>query len=110
MMSTRLRDKEKLFIDKDFMFLLYQQTFTRFDTNDDIFNHIVNVNMCVVKINNTSNKLVIITRNCCLNIVQKYEKKNCYTVTAEKTHLAVDSFKNKQQNFNKRFKRVFDKL
>lgn len=62
--------------------------------------------MCVVQINNILDKSITITRNCRLDIVQKYEEKNYYAVTSKKVYLVVDSSKNEQLSFNKRLKKI----
>ena len=53
---TRFREITKLLRDKDLFFLLYNQIFNRFENeNEKKFNYIVNVNICIVQVNNIIN-------------------------------------------------------
>ena len=90
MISVRLRDHSKLFHDRDLMFTSYSQTFDRFDSKDEICSHIIDVNMCVVQVNNAIDRAILISRNSRLSIIQNYEKKECYVASADHDFLAVD--------------------
>ena len=50
LISIRLRDNISLFIDRDFIFLFYEQIFmsARFDKKNEIVFHIIDINICVV--------------------------------------------------------------
>ena len=87
--SYKLRDKIILSIDRDFMFI--SQRIKRLKLNDDIFSHIVNVNINVVIIQNISNKKVFISKNSRIDIIQNYEKKNCYLTSSKDNCLTINS-------------------
>lgn len=111
MIFTRLRSKSKtkLSSDKDFMFTSYHQTSMRFDIDGDILNHMIDVNMCAMQVNNIFDDFVIITRNCRLSIVHEYEKKDCYAVTLEDAHFVVDRSLLIINDFNRQLKRASNK-
>ena len=85
----RFRDKSKFFKNRDLMFMSMKLS-DRFDFDDDVLNYIIDVNMCVVQVNNTFDKSIIIFKNFRLDIVQEYEKKSCYSVFNDYGHLTVE--------------------
>ena len=89
MIATRFRDQASLFVDRDLIFL--SQISTHFEKEEDILFHIVDANMCAIQINNATNKSIIIVRNCRFDIVQKYEKKECYVAFAKHDYLVANS-------------------
>ena len=89
MISIRLRDKSELFKNCDLMFILMKLS-NCLDFNDDVLNYIIDVNMCVVQINNIFDKSIIIFKNSRLDIVQEYEKKDCYAIFNDYDHLIVE--------------------
>ena len=62
-----------MLIDRDFMFIL--QRINRLKFNDDVFSHIMNVNIDIVIMQNVNNKKIFLFKNCCINVIQNYEKK-----------------------------------
>ena len=90
MIFIRFRDKSEFFKNRDLMFMPAELS-DRLDLDDDVLNHIIDVNMCVVQVNNISDKSIIIIKNSRLNIVQKYEEKDCYAVVNDYGHLIVES-------------------
>ena len=81
----------ELFVDRNFMFIFYQQIFIRFDFNKNIFSYIINVNMCAIQMNNAIDKVIIIEKNSRLKTIQKYKKKDCYAAFTKYSHLIVES-------------------
>ena len=77
---------EKLSHNRDFMFNFYNVD--RLDVEKKIF-YIVNVNFCFVQIRNIIDKSIFIIKNERLNILMKYEKKNCYLTNLKIRHLAA---------------------
>ena len=90
MISIRFRDKSEFFKDRDLMFMSTKLS-DCLDFDDDVLNHIIDVNMCVVQANNTFDKSIIIIKNSRLNIVQEYEEKDCYAIFNDYDHLTAES-------------------
>ena len=84
---------EKFSHNRDFIFNFYDVD--RFDVEKEMFFHIVNVNFCFVQIRNITNKSIFIIKSERLNILMKYEKKNCYLINSKIRHLIVKSWKKK---------------
>ena len=100
MIFVRLRNHD-LSKERDYMFLFYQQFSNRFKIKENVFSHIIDVNMCAVQVNNIFETLIIINKNFRLNIVHDYEKKDCYTLTINYDYLIVDSIQsNARFNFD----------
>ena len=87
----KFREITKLFVDWDFMFIFYQQTFTRFDFDENVFSYIIDVNMCAIQMNNAIDKVIIIKKNNRLKTIQKYKKKNYYATFMKYFHLVAES-------------------
>ena len=87
--SFKLRDKVKLFVDRDFMFI--SQRIDRLKTSDGVLSHIVNVNIEIVMIQNANHEKIFILKNNRIDVIQNYEKKKCYFVAIENVHFAVNS-------------------
>ena len=68
----KLREKNNLFIDNDFMFTFSR--IKRLNSNENVFFHIINVYTKMIQINNINFKNVYILKNTRLKFVQKYEK------------------------------------
>lgn len=90
MMSIHLRDKCKieLFKDRNFMFIL-MKLFNRLELNEDVFDYIIDANMCAIQINNITNKYIIIAKNSRLSTIQEYKEEKCYIVSPYYDHLVV---------------------
>ena len=86
--SFKLRDKFKLSNDKDFMFI--SQRIDRLNFENDVLSHIVDVNTTIMQIRNINFDDVFLSKNCRINIIQKYEKNDCYLVNIEHVHLTID--------------------
>ena len=90
MIFVRFRDdNNELFKNRDYMFFSYQQISSRFNVERNILSHIINVNMCVVQINNILDISIIIDKNFRLNIVYDYEKEEYYAMIVENNHLTA---------------------
>ena len=84
------RNKSKLFKNRDLMFMSMKLS-DCFNFDDNVLSHIIDVNMCVVQINNIFDKSIIIFKNFRLNIVQEYEEEDCYAVFNDYDHLIAES-------------------
>ena len=74
--SFKLRDKNSLFIERDFMFTSLR--IERLNHDKDVLSHIIDVHIEIVQMHNINSKNVYIFKNTRLEFVQKYEKKSCY--------------------------------
>ena len=83
----KLRNKA-LFENKNFMFISSKTN--RFDFDNEVLSHIINVYFCVVQINNITNRVMIIVKNIHLNIIQKFEKEKCYAMSSDYNHLTIE--------------------
>ena len=86
--SFKLRDKNSLFIDRNFMFI--SQRIDRLKFVDDVFSHIVDVRIFVIQIMNVNTKKIFIFKNNKLNIISNYEKKKCFFVNQKNANLIVN--------------------
>ena len=84
----KLRDKFKLLVDRNFMFIF--QRIDRLEASGGVLFHIVDVNIEVVMIQNASHEKVFIFKSSRIDIIQNYEKERCYFVVAEDAHLVVN--------------------
>ena len=91
MILIYFRNNNEFLKNRDYMFLSYQQTFNRFEIEENILSHIIDVHMYVVQINNILDTSVIIDKNFRLNIVYDYEKEKCYAMFTENNHLIAKS-------------------
>ena len=92
MVPVRLRgDNNELPKGRDYMFLPYQQTSSRFGVEGGVLSHITDANMCAVQVNNTLDTSVTIGKNSRLGTVHDYEEEGCYAMAAENSHLAAGS-------------------
>ena len=71
--SFKLRDKNSLSIDRNFMFIF--QRIDRLKFVDDVLLYIVDVRIFVIQIMNVNTKKIFIFKNNKLNIISNYEKK-----------------------------------
>ena len=69
----KLREKNNLFIERDFMFTFSR--IERLDSNENVFFHIIDAHTKMIQINNINFENVYIFKNTRLKFVQKYEKK-----------------------------------
>ena len=56
------------------------------DSEDDVFSHIVNVNVSMMQVRNVTDNSSTISRHAKLNRILDYEKKDCYMTTSENDH------------------------
>ena len=70
----KLRDKNNLFNERDFMFT--STRIERLNQNENVFFHINDAHTEIVQIHNINFENVYIFKNTRLKFVQKYEKKN----------------------------------
>lgn len=70
------------------MFIL-MKLFNRLELNEDVFDYIIDANMCAIQINNITNKYIIIAKNSRLSTIQEYEEEKCYIVSLYYDHLVV---------------------
>ena len=99
--SMQIRDNLTLSIDRNYMF--YSKISFNFDSKNDVFIHIVDVNMSMIQIRNVSHQAIIIFHHAKLKRVMNYEKKSCYLTLLNNVHLIV---KSKKQIFKKNFKLI----
>ena len=91
LVPIRLRGTTELPAGRDFMFIPYQQTSTRFGPGGGVLSHMTDANMCAVQVNNATDKAVTIGKNSRLGTVQEYEEEGCYAASTEYSHLAAGS-------------------
>lgn len=91
MLSVRLRGNTQLPSDRDFMFVSYQQISNRFDFGDGILFHVIDANLSIMQVNNTLDQSINIDKNSRLDILQKYEKEDCYMAAPKYSYLAAGS-------------------
>ena len=97
-MSIQIRDNASLSINKNYIF--YFESNFQFESKNDFFAHIVNVNMFIIQICNVINTIITINKHAKLKDVLNYEKKKNYYVTSSKNvHLII--------KFKKSFKKIF---
>ena len=70
----------------------------KLDNEDDVLFHIIDAHIEVVQVQNTNFENVYISKNSRLEIVQKYEKENCYLINSEYAHLIVNALKSAFKN------------
>ena len=76
--SFKLRDKFKLSNDKNFMFI--SQRIDRLNFENDVLSYIVDVYTTIIQIRNINVDDIFLSKNCRINTIQKYEKKDCYLI------------------------------
>ena len=94
--SFKLRDKNSLFIERDFMFTSLR--IERLNHDEDVLSHIIDVHIEVMQMHNINSKDVYIFKNTRLELVQKYEEKNGYLANAKYAHLAINAHKFASRN------------
>ena len=99
--SIQIRDNLTLSVDRNYMF--HSKALFDFNSKDNVFTHIVDVNMNMIQIRNVFHETIIISRHAKLKRVMNYKKKNCYLTSSNDAHLIV---KSKKQIFKKFFKLV----
>ena len=97
--SFKLRDKNNLSTERDFMFT--SSRIERLNHDENVLFHIIDAHTEMIQIHNINSKDVYILKNTRLELVQKYEKKNCYLVNAEYAHLAANAHKFASRNWFK---------
>ena len=83
---VKFRDKS-MSINRDYFFHFISNV--RFESNDEFFVYIVDVNIDVVQIRNVINKSCIISRNVKIDNFHNFEEKNCYVVDSKNRHFAA---------------------
>jgi len=86
---VRLRGKE-LLKNRDLMFTSAKSA-DRFDLDNGVLSHVIDVNLCAVQVNNILSQAVIVSKNSRLDIVYKYKEKGCYSASSKYSHLATDA-------------------
>ena len=94
--SFKLRDKFRLSNDKNFMFI--SQRIDRLNFENDVLSYIVDVYTTIIQIRNINVDDIFLSKNCRINTIQKYEKKDCYLISIEYIHLIID-FDNYKSTF-----------
>ena len=85
-----VRNKFKNLSNRDFMF--HSAHDDRFNQENDIFSHIVNVNFSCGHIRNTSDNTIIISRCCRLEMLQKYKNEKCYLIFSNDAHFVAEQW------------------
>ena len=70
--------------------MFISQRIDRLNFENDVLSHIVDVNTTIMQIRNINFDDVFLSKNCRINIIQKYEKNDCYLVNIEHVHLTID--------------------
>ena len=94
--SFKLRDKDSLFIERDFM--LTSTRIERLNQNENVFSHIIDAHTKIVQTHNINFENVYIFKNTRLSLVQEYEKKECYLANSKYAHLAANVHKSASRN------------
>ena len=94
--SFKLRDKNSLSIERDFMFT--SARIDRLDQNEDVLSHIIDAHIEIIQMHNIHSKNVYIFKNTRLDLVQEYEKERCYLANAKYAHLTVNAHKSASRN------------
>ena len=94
--SFKLRDKNSLSIEHDFMFT--SSRIERLNHDEDVLSHIIDAHIEIMQMHNINSKDVYILKNTRLEFVQKYEEENCYLINAEYAHLAANAHKSASRN------------
>ena len=94
--SFKLRDKNNLFIERDFMFT--SSRIERLNHDEDVLSHIIDVHIEIMQMHNINSKNVYIFKNTRFEFVQKYEEKNCYLINAKYAHLTTNAHKSVSRN------------
>jgi hypothetical protein len=90
MISIRLRDVVQLPEGRDFMFISYQRTSHRFDSQGGILSHIIEANFFMIHVNNTLDEAVKISKNPRLGILIEYEVEGYYVASSEYSYLVPE--------------------
>lgn len=88
MIFVRLYEK-KLSKRRNLMFIS-TKSFDKFEIDNKVLSHIIDVNLCAIQVNNISFEIVIIFKNSRFNFVYKYKEENCYVVSLEYNYLVVE--------------------
>ena len=89
--SFKLRDKDSLLIERDFMFTFSR--IERLNQDESVFSHIIDAHTEVVQVHNINVENVYIFKNTRFEFVQKYEKKKCYLINSKYVHLIANAHK-----------------
>ena len=84
----KLREKEALSINRDFMFV--SQRIDRLRNENDVLSHIIDVNTIVVLMQNVNFEDVFLLKFNKLDIIQDYEEKNCFFANSKKIVLTIN--------------------
>ena len=87
-MSFRLRDKQALSNDRDFMFIF--KYIDDLDYESDVLSYIVDANIAVVQIRNTSDKSFFLSAKYRLDAMQEYKKEECYITIFANIYLTTN--------------------
>ena len=87
--SFKLRDKNSLFVERDFMFIF--QRIDRLNLVDDVFSHIVDAHIFVIQVMNANVEEIFIFKNSKLSIIQNYAEEECFLVNQKNVDLAANS-------------------
>ena len=92
----KLREKNNLFIERDFMFTFSR--IERLNQNENVFFHIIDAHTEMIQANNINSENVYILKNTRLRLVQEYEKKECYLADSKYAHLVANVHKSASRN------------
>ena len=101
----QIRDNVYLSIDKNYIF--YSKINLELKLKNNVYFHIVNVNISIIQIRNIIDETYIVSRHVKLNHVLDYEKKDCYLINSKNVYLIV---KLKKQVFKNLFKLALTKF
>ena len=101
----QIRNNFCLLFDKNYIF--HSKINFELKSKNDVYFHIVDVNISMIQIRNVIDEIYIISRHAKLNRVLDYEKKNCYKTTQKNVYLII---KLKKQIFKNSFKLTLTKL
>ena len=104
-MFIQILNNTCLSINKNYMF--YLKINFELKSKNNVYFHIVNVNMSIIQIRNIIDEIYIVLRHVKLNRVFDYKKKNCYLTNSKNVYLIV---KFKKQIFKNSFKLTLTKL
>ena len=99
----KLRDKTDLSTNKNFMFI--PQRLKSLKSESGILSHIVDAYTEVIQVRNSNSEAVYILKNSKIDVIQEYEKEECYLANQKDAHLTANSESHKpaKQNWFKQF-------
>ena len=87
--SIKIRE-QTLSTNRDYFFHSLKNS--RLKAKDDFFAHIIDVNLIVVQVRNSTNQSITIFRNFKLEKLNDYDEKDCFLIASKNRHLIVKSF------------------